>query len=214
MIIEPWPEIRYLLFEASSQANTSGGRNFTSFFMYSSTCFTASDLTVMLPLASTRSRAVGMEQRAHPVDRIGGLPEAEADRDSRPCGSFSAAASKRVPGPGFRERLVGGAPAGYIFWRSIPACCLNRSMRPQGPLIWLPGVAGMAIQCPSVAARGTRSRRHAAVRSPSRFHHVVDRLELLGLVGGPPVREARGCRARTSPAPRRRWSAGSCCPAT
>ena len=25
MIIEPWPEIRYLLFEASSQAKTSGG---------------------------------------------------------------------------------------------------------------------------------------------------------------------------------------------
>src|SRR5215831_7754118 len=49
MIIEPCPEIRYLLFDASSQANTSAGRNFTSLCMYSSTRLTASDLTVILP---------------------------------------------------------------------------------------------------------------------------------------------------------------------
>src|SRR5437868_9657940 len=55
MIIEPWPEIRYLLFEASSQANTSGGIAATRRFEYSSTCFTASVLTLAWPLASTRS---------------------------------------------------------------------------------------------------------------------------------------------------------------
>src|ERR1043166_3534219 len=56
MIIEPWPEMMYLLFEASSQAKTSGGITFTSFCMYSRPCFTPSDcLIVMSPLAFTIS---------------------------------------------------------------------------------------------------------------------------------------------------------------
>ena len=54
MISAPLPATSHLLFDASSQANTSGGRNGTSFFMYSSTCFTGSEFTVMFPLASTR----------------------------------------------------------------------------------------------------------------------------------------------------------------
>src|SRR5580765_2276393 len=49
--------------------------------------------------------------------------------------------------------LSGGAPAGYIFVTSRPTCCLKRSMRAHGPLIWLPGVAGTAIQCPLYLAR-------------------------------------------------------------
>src|SRR4051794_41143150 len=47
------PEISALLLPASSQANTSGGRNCTSFLKYSRTCFTWSFLTVMLPSLST-----------------------------------------------------------------------------------------------------------------------------------------------------------------
>src|SRR5437660_12857897 len=49
MINDDCPEIRALLLEASSQANTSGGSTGTSFLNHSSTCFTASDFTVMLP---------------------------------------------------------------------------------------------------------------------------------------------------------------------
>src|SRR6185312_9005565 len=49
----PSPEIRYLLFDASSQANPSFGVRGTSFWNHSSTCFIASDLTVMLPSLST-----------------------------------------------------------------------------------------------------------------------------------------------------------------
>src|SRR5258708_26860994 len=37
---------------------------------------------------------------------------------------------------------LGGAPAGYIAWTSILAYFFIRSMREQGPLIWLPIVAG------------------------------------------------------------------------
>src|SRR6266436_2110470 len=49
MINAPFPEISHLLFEESSQAKTSGGRNGTSFLNHSSTCRVASDLTVTLP---------------------------------------------------------------------------------------------------------------------------------------------------------------------
>src|ERR1700761_3024498 len=37
---------------------------------------------------------------------------------------------------------LGGAPAGYISWTSILASFFIRSMREQGPLIWLPTQAG------------------------------------------------------------------------
>src|SRR3981081_1121097 len=47
-----WPEINALLFDESSQAKTPLGRNGTSFLYHSSTCFIASDLTVMLPSLS------------------------------------------------------------------------------------------------------------------------------------------------------------------
>src|ERR1051326_1601835 len=50
-----WPEISALLFEESSHAKTSDGSCGTSFFMYSRTCFTGSDFTVMLPSLSTSS---------------------------------------------------------------------------------------------------------------------------------------------------------------
>src|SRR5436190_7708587 len=55
MISAPLPDTSHLLFEESSHAKTSGGSTATSFFMYSRTCFTLSDFTVTLPLASTSS---------------------------------------------------------------------------------------------------------------------------------------------------------------
>src|SRR4051812_39862945 len=55
MMSAPLPAISHLLFDASSHAKTSGGSSGTSLFVYSSTCFTASDFTAMLPLASTSS---------------------------------------------------------------------------------------------------------------------------------------------------------------
>src|SRR5258707_10424291 len=50
-----WPEISALLLLESSQAKTSGGSTGTSFLNHSNTCFTGSDLTVMLPSLSTSS---------------------------------------------------------------------------------------------------------------------------------------------------------------
>ena len=47
----------------------------------------------------------------------------------------------------------GGPPAGYIAWMSMPACCFSMSMREQGPLIWLPIVAGTASHLPPTLPR-------------------------------------------------------------
>ena len=47
----------------------------------------------------------------------------------------------------------GAAPAGYMACTSMPACCFMRSMREQGPLIWLPMVAGTASQRPLARPR-------------------------------------------------------------
>src|SRR5205814_9344811 len=54
------PEISALLFEASSQAKTLGGKNGAVFLNHSSTVLVASLLTVMLPLRS-EERRVGKE---------------------------------------------------------------------------------------------------------------------------------------------------------
>src|ERR1043165_4802053 len=54
MISAPRPETSHLLFDASSHAGASGGKNFASLTEYSSAWRTASVFTVMSPLALTR----------------------------------------------------------------------------------------------------------------------------------------------------------------
>src|SRR5690242_20902368 len=48
----------------------------------------------------------------------------------------------------FQSSALGGLPAGYIACTSIPAYFLNKSMREQGPLIWLPIEKGTACHLP------------------------------------------------------------------
>src|SRR3954465_13479582 len=55
MISAACPETSALLLLESSQAKTSGGRTGTSRLNQSSTCFTGSDLTVILPSLSPSS---------------------------------------------------------------------------------------------------------------------------------------------------------------
>src|SRR6478736_3382955 len=54
MISAPRPETSHLLFEASSQAGASAGKNLASLTLNSSAWRTASLFTVMSPLALTR----------------------------------------------------------------------------------------------------------------------------------------------------------------
>src|SRR4029077_7831351 len=53
MINAPWPETSHLLLPALSQANTLAGSDGTIFLNQPRTSFTGSELTVMLPSAST-----------------------------------------------------------------------------------------------------------------------------------------------------------------
>src|SRR5262249_2764530 len=124
MIIDPWPEIRYLLFDASSQANTSGGRYFTSCCMYSSTCFTPSlFFSRLLPFSSTRSAPNAWN--IAPTQSI----ESVVCPRPRPIGwpafisagaAFSIASYVQLS-----ASLDGGLPAGYIAWKSMPAACFH-----------------------------------------------------------------------------------------
>ncbi len=67
-------------------------------------------------------------------------------RERRPCGR------PRPPSgmcPCVQSSALGGLPAGYIAWTSMSAYFFIRSMREQGPLIWLPTQAGTPSHLPS-----------------------------------------------------------------
>src|SRR3954467_2243287 len=152
MMSAPLPAISHLLFDASSHANTSGGRNCTSFLQYSIACRVASDLTVMLPLASI-SCAPYAAKIAPTEPPESAVPPMPTPNGKPALWHFSAAIRKASHVHLSVSVLSGGPPAGYILVRSRPTCCLNRSMRRHGPFIWLPAVAGTAIQWPSCFPR-------------------------------------------------------------
>src|ERR1043165_7141995 len=86
MIIAPRPDTSHLLFEASSHAGASAGKNFASLVAYSSAWRTSSVFTVMSPLALTRyapyalnhAPAVSTESVVWPRP----MPNAKPDRKS------------------------------------------------------------------------------------------------------------------------------------
>src|ERR1700704_6358932 len=88
----------------------------------------------MLPLASTtwapkarkNAPTVSTESLVSPRPMPNGTPALWQD---------SAAFRK---GSVVQLSALGGLPAGYISLASIPACFFKRSIREQGPLIWLP----------------------------------------------------------------------------
>ncbi len=95
-----------MLFEASSQAKTCGGSTGTSFWNHSSTCFIASDLTVMLPSLSTICGAVAAQHGVDPGDRVVGDAERHAEGMAALV-AFLGGVKKRVPGPFVGQFLVG-----------------------------------------------------------------------------------------------------------
>src|SRR5689334_1279282 len=146
MIMEPWPEMRYLLLDASSHAKTSGGMYFTSCCMYSSTWRTASFfLTRMLPFASTRSAP--NEWNIAPTQSIESVVWPSPSPIGWPaCCSFGAALSN-ASHVQLSASALGFWPAGYIAWMSMPAC-LKRLMRPHGGFTCVPVGEGTEIQWP------------------------------------------------------------------
>src|SRR5207248_10760544 len=142
-ISAPLPEISHLLLLASSQAKTSGGRNGTIFLNHSRTCFVASDLTVTLPSWSTSTDP--WEANTAPTQSTASVVCPSGMPKGNPAfAHFSAACRKRSQVHLSANSLLGGPPAGYIWVRSSPTCCLNRSIRALGGLACLPAVAGPA----------------------------------------------------------------------
>ena len=88
-----------------------------------------------LALGVDQLGAEGVEDRAGRVDRC----PTSAPRpmpNGMPALWQASAAFRKVSS--VQASALGGAPAGYIAWTSMPACCFIRSMREHGPLIWLP----------------------------------------------------------------------------
>src|SRR5262245_60999395 len=127
---EPCPEMRKRLFEASSHANTSGGSALTNRCEYSSTRFTASDFTVMLPLAS--ASCAPNEAKSAPTQSIESVVCPRPSPNGLPALWAFSAATTKLSHVQLSASFVGGLPAGYIACTSMPHCDLSRSIRAQG----------------------------------------------------------------------------------
>ena len=82
--------------------------------------------------------AEGEEERADGIDGVAGLAETDAEGNAALVTSLGRL-QECIGGP---ASAFGASPAGYIACTSMPACFFIKSMREQGPLIWLPTQAG------------------------------------------------------------------------
>src|SRR6266446_2081431 len=116
IISAPWPEISHLLLPALSQANTLGGKIGTAFLNHSNTSFTGSDLTVILPSASTSCAPYAANtvptQLTASLQVLSGMPNGYP-----PLAHFSAAVRNAPQVQRSASSWSGGAPAGYIWVR-------------------------------------------------------------------------------------------------
>ena len=97
--------------------------------------------TSMAPWAWKKAPAVSIESVVPPRPMPNGLPPLwQASAAFRNVSSVQLSA-------------LGAPPAGYMACTSMPASDFIRSMREQGPLIWLPTVAGTTRQAPLTLPR-------------------------------------------------------------
>src|SRR5215813_14125006 len=147
MISAPWPEISHLLLEALSQAKTLSGSEGTIFLNHAKTSFTSSDLTVILPSASTSCAPCAanttLTQLTASPQVLNGIPKGYPA-----LAHFSAATRNASHVQASTSASSGGSPAGYIRVTSSPTNCLKWSTRAHGfcPVVWTP--VGTAIQRP------------------------------------------------------------------
>ena len=106
-------------------------------------------------------------------------------RERRPCGR-PLPPSGRCPWSSCR--LWAALPAGYISCTSMPACFFSRSIREQGPLIWLPIQAGTPSHLSPALPRYCDGTINVAVLLDQRLDYVVHRLKQISLRVRPPGR--------------------------
>ena len=183
----PLPETSHLLLEALSQAPTSGGRNSPSRLRYSRACRTASDFTVMLPLASTSSAPCARKNAPEPLDAVGGDAERQAESEAGLV-ALLGGDEEGVPGPavGRLGRLLAGrihgkdVDAGVLLHEVEAAACRQEQ-----------GAADAGHRQPFALRLGQVLvlRADRTVAGEHLGHDVVDRLE-------------GGCVLRPAPRPR------------
>ena len=90
----------------------------------------------------------------------------------------------------------GGLPAGYIACTSMSAYFFIRSMREQGPLIWLPMLAGTPSHLPFGLAEVSDRVVYFAVLLDKGIHDVVHGLKQIGIGVWPPGVHRQNVMAR------------------
>src|SRR5215472_6570804 len=186
MISAPWPEINHLLLDALSQANTLGGRDGAICLNHTKTSFTSSDLTVILPSASTSCAPcpanTALIQLIASVQVLNGMPKGYPA-----LAHFSAATKNASHVQASASASSGDSPAGYIRVTSSPTNCLKWSMRAHG-------------FCPSF---GHRSEPRSTGRCASRY--IPNRAapcrarRLASSLAHPRTGDCRPARRHTSP---------------
>src|SRR3990167_2543415 len=146
------PAISARLLDPSSQLCASAGRNFASFWQYSSHARTASDLIWILPLASTSSAP--NEASSDPwVSTLSAVVPSPIPNGLPALKQASAAFSMASLVHAFASVVSGTFAAGYIFTTSIPANSFIMLMRAAGPLFCVPQLDGTATHLPLTLAR-------------------------------------------------------------
>src|SRR5258707_10918582 len=108
MISAPRPETSHLLLEESSQAGASGGKNLDTRAYHSTAWRTGSDLTVMLPLAST-SAAPNDWETAPAASTESGVVPSPMPNANPPLWSASCALANAS---NVQASALGGLPTG------------------------------------------------------------------------------------------------------
>jgi len=176
MIIAPWPEMRYLLFDASSQANILR-QGLHHALPPLERLLHPIGLDVDVALGIDEVGTVGSEHRADRVDRVGGLAEAEADWGAG-LEELLGGDDQRLPVPllGLRS----GGLVHRVHRLDVDAGVLLEELEAHARRLDLgAGDGGYRDPLAAGLAQEFGRGRHLAVGLDQRIHHVVERLELL-----------------------------------
>ena len=161
MISEPCPEIRHLLFEASSHDGTSGGRNGIELLEVVERLAHRVGLHRDVALGVDQHGAEAVEDGADRIDAVARRADADAER----MAALVAIFGRLEEGVEVQSSALGGAPAGYIACTSIPACCFIQ--------------IDARARALDLAADGCRHREPFAVDLAEIFDRAVDRAVVL-----------------------------------
>ncbi len=179
MMPEPLPEISQRLLPASSQANTSGDIDFDDLArdFHRLPGLVGVDLDVVLGV--DEDHAIGVEQAADPVDRVGGLAHRQTDREAGLV-QLLRRGDVGVPGPGIDLGLVPFLFVGREHLAHVDAGVLLVEIEARAARLHLAADRGRNA-APGAFDLGEifGDRADRAVFLDQAVDHVVERLELV-----------------------------------